>query len=271
MSETDTADWKDSIEDLDLRNSSQIQNYKSVDDLVKSHNHHMSIVGSSVRIPTEMAGEEDWQKFYSKIGRPDEASSYKLNTPKVPDGMKFDESIKENFSDIAFKNGLRPDQASALFDWMTGTGIDIESQKQQSLTKLREQNMTKIRENWGDEFNLKAKYVNKAINSFLPEHSRERIMTMATNDLDFANMLSAVGEQIGEDSSVGTGDTGSSPQVKTSSDLIKEITAHQMDPKGAYRDRSHPAHKEAVAEVHKLFEQLTSDQPEAVPGATITA
>ena len=271
MSETDTADWKEYIEDSDLRTSSQIQDYKSVDDLVKAHNHHMSMVGSSVRLPNEMAGEEDWQKFYSKIGRPDEASSYKLNTPKVPDGMKFDEGIKTNFSGIAFKNGLRPDQASALFDWMTGTGIDIESQKQEAFAKAKEQNIEKIKENWGDEFNLRAKNVNKAINSFLPEDSRERIMAMATNDLDFANMLSAVGEQIGEDSSVGSGSSGSSTEIKTHNDLMKEITEHQRDPNGAYRDRSHPGHKEAVAEVHKLFEQLTSDQPEAVPGATITA
>ena len=72
----------------------------------------------SLRLPGENATADDWNAFYQKLGRPENADGYqlKLNTESVPEGFPYDEKSAIEFRNWAHEAGLTPRQAQSLHD-----------------------------------------------------------------------------------------------------------------------------------------------------------
>ncbi|KFB11034.1 hypothetical protein [Nitratireductor basaltis] len=72
----------------------------------------------SLRVPGEDATPEDWNAFYSKLGRPEKPEGYelKLNSETVPEDFPYDEASAVEFRNWAHEAGLTPHQAQKLHD-----------------------------------------------------------------------------------------------------------------------------------------------------------
>lgn len=76
----------------------------------------------SLKVPGEDATAEDWNKFYSNLGRPEKADGYELalDRENLPEEFPYDEQSAVEFRNWAHEAGLTPKQAQALHDKFVG-------------------------------------------------------------------------------------------------------------------------------------------------------
>ena len=81
-----------------------------------------SHASKSLKVPGEDATPEDWNAFYSKLGRPEKADGYELqlNREAIPEDFPYDEQAAIEFRNWAHEAGLTPKQAQALHDKFIG-------------------------------------------------------------------------------------------------------------------------------------------------------
>lgn len=96
--------------------------YKSVADIAKAAHSAESLIGRSVQIPGDDAKPEDLQKFYGKLGRPENAEGYEFKLPEgIPEDLPYDAEFAGSFKPIAHELGLSGKQAAGLHDWFVKT------------------------------------------------------------------------------------------------------------------------------------------------------
>lgn len=76
----------------------------------------------ALALPGEGSTKEDWDKFYSKLGRPEKPDGYelKLNREAIPENFPYDEKSAIEFRTWAHEAGLTPAQAQTLHDKFVG-------------------------------------------------------------------------------------------------------------------------------------------------------
>lgn len=134
--------------------------------LMKSYVHTKSMVGKTgVQVPDENFTDEQWQDFYNKIGRPQDASEYGIKN-NVPEGIMEDKEFFEDFSKNMYDLGLLPKQAQAVSDYVNNfLGQSVKSSNEASeleLGKAREL----LKSEWGDAYETKNKRAFTALQQF---------------------------------------------------------------------------------------------------------
>jgi len=86
--------------------------------------------GRAVAVPKDDADQEDWDKFYKRLGRPDEATGYDLLVPNLPDTSPYDADLANAFREKAFELGISQDAAAGLHEWMAETVGEMSTQVQ---------------------------------------------------------------------------------------------------------------------------------------------
>lgn len=100
------------------RNWVQTRHENSVTKLAKQAFEADKFAGSAVQVPKDDASAEDWDKFYAKIGRPEDASKYDFKPPEsMPKDAPYSEDLANGFREKAFSIGLSGKQAAELHDW----------------------------------------------------------------------------------------------------------------------------------------------------------
>ena len=105
--------WRDGLSS-ENRDHGSIKDFKSVDELAQSHIHAQKRLGSSVQVPGELATQDDWNNFYSRVGRPEQAENYDFSTVKAPAGFTIPDEMIYGFRTAAHTSGLH--QTPALYD-----------------------------------------------------------------------------------------------------------------------------------------------------------
>lgn len=101
----------------DVRGNIAFKDYKTPADAHKSHLALASKLGNSVALPKDGAPAEEWDKFYTRLGRPEAADKYVLPEVKIDDKtvVKVIPAKAELFKKLAFANGLSEKQAAAVY------------------------------------------------------------------------------------------------------------------------------------------------------------
>jgi hypothetical protein len=89
--------------------------YKTVEAL-KAYQALEKQMSSTTRVPDEKAKPEEWDAYYKKMGRPDEAAKYDFKPDNLPKDMPYDEKMATEFKNWAFKENLSAKSAAALHD-----------------------------------------------------------------------------------------------------------------------------------------------------------
>jgi len=111
--------------------------------------------GRAVQIPGDEATDEDWSKFWSKLGRPEDATGYQFKVPEnLPETVPYNEDLADKFKGKAHELGLAPKQASALHDFF----VEIQTEAAgaatatftQGVQELVDTASGQLKEAWGD-------------------------------------------------------------------------------------------------------------------------
>jgi hypothetical protein len=254
----------------ELRDASNLKNFKTADDLAKSYVELQRMVGNSVRIPAADASPEAKKDFLEKIKgvegilmQDDPDLMTKLGRPETPDLYSFElpEGIAEidptidtelgEFRKVAHELGLTKEQASKLVNYRMST-LDGMIQQQEQVRATAE---AQLRKTWGPEFDSRLDGAKKVLTVFKDKYG-EQVMDLvngpAGNNVAFLQMASELAAMYAEKQHEGMqGATfGTTPDQALSKIADKRADRGFMK---AYMDPFDPGHKEAKAEMTKLY------------------
>ena len=117
LSESTSTDWREGLPE-ELANHSALQDIKDIEGLAKTTIHAQKMVGGDKLVRPDMdSPKEEWDKFYSALGRPEKSSEYEMPTENMPSNVTFGDECYASFCEEAHRVGLSKDQAAAMMRW----------------------------------------------------------------------------------------------------------------------------------------------------------
>ena len=256
-------DWRASLPE-DIRDNPSLRDIKDVGNLAKSYLHAQKLVGMDrsklLTVPGDDAEPEQWNEFYSKVGRPADPKDYALPVDKVEwdATVPRDEAMEQWFTKTAHEAGLTPRQAEKLFtsyvDQLKSAGQGMTQMLQQSY----EQNVQALKTEWGMTYEKNVEAADAVIDKLGVPEFRQLLDAVAPgvgrlgDHPALVKALYKVASIMGEDSVT---DRGKSENFAYSPGEAKQEIARRMGDKSfmeAYLKGDHPNHKFAVDEMARL-------------------
>lgn len=252
----DKIEWFEGLED-DVKVSPSMRPFIGKDGkinaaaLAKSYIHTKSKIGAQgVQVPSENSPQEEWDEYFEKVGWTREKEGYDL---KAPEGTELAPETLQALKDKLHEARIPPKQAQKVLESLhdlTKTGIDQSVEKMQKEIAAGVENLKK---EWGAAFEQNVGLAKKVISSFGNDEFKAMIKedpSVGSNPA-VIKFLQSIGKKMyGEDGipGKGMGDYALSPAQ--ASEEINMILGNMDDP---YHKPSHPAYKDRVAHVQKLF------------------
>lgn len=144
--------WLDTQPDA-VKNQPSIQRIKSFDDMATSYLSGQAMVGADkIAIPTDPNDVNGWNEVYTKLGRPNAATDYKLEPPQGQQFTDTDKKLHEAMLPVAHKLGLSQAQVAGLAEAFTGHFQGIASEASSAHAQKVEQGWSTLKSEWGAAF-----------------------------------------------------------------------------------------------------------------------
>lgn len=238
----------------ELRDNETIKTIPDVPNLAKALVHNKSLVGrKGVIIPKEDAAPEDWEHFYTDLGRPPSPEAYEIKPENLPEGFPYQQDLEVNYRQLAFQAGLNPNQAKLIYDGYNKFVLEQYDQIQQDLKGKVAEMQAGLQKEWGTKYEENLTLARKAMKRVAPPGSQEmQALDAAIGD---SPVLVKFFYNLGKSISEGEFITGAGAQ---NADLESKRQELMRNP--AYLDAKHPEHKTVVAEVSKIYEELYPEE-----------
>lgn len=144
--------WAAGLQTEENRALVEAKQWASADDALKSYRELQTHASKGLHLPGENATADDWNAFYTKLGRPENADGYqlKLNTESVPEGFPYDEKSAIEFRNWAHEAGLTPRQAQSLHDrFVSYQAGSFEAQRADAVKREGDAHRAIVQE-WGE-------------------------------------------------------------------------------------------------------------------------
>ena len=113
--------------------------------------------GRTLVVPKEDAPKEEWDSYYTKLGRPSQPGEYKL-----PAELK-DDPVAKAFAEAAHEKGFNQKQFESTLEFVNKQAEAIQAQQEQEYEVQATQAIEKLRGEWGQEFELRAEASRRAV------------------------------------------------------------------------------------------------------------
>jgi hypothetical protein len=253
-------DWRSGI-DASIKDHPSLAKFKDPGSIAKSYLELEKKIGlKGVAIPGKDAKAEDYVAVMDQLGRPKEATAYKLPEIKLPEGLPKSEAMENAFKGVSHKVGLLPFQVEGLYKWYSEATAADYTNLVNERKAARDNAETTLRTTWGKAYDANAALADKVwkanadddFKAFMDESN-------LGNDPRFMKFMVSMAKKFGEDSIGNDGGTG----TKTPDEATREINRIRMDSTHplfeAHRNRQHPDHAHAVKIMTDLHEQAYPD------------
>ena len=275
VQEATAPDWKTTLP-KDIAEDPSLVPITSIESLAKSYVHGQRLIGSDkIVVPGQYATDEEWRTTYQKLGCPETPDAYELS---LPNDAQVDDKLVGDFKNIAHKAGLNTNQLQQVVEWYTNASNEAATTMSQQNHALLQDQEKSLSNEWGQASEKNTLAAATAVSELAPQISGlENFLNEATIDGVPAGdhpmmrrIFYAFGKNFMDDEIQGrakqvTGFTQMSPEEAT-----RKIAEMQADPNGAYRDKMHPGHKQAVDEMHKLFIIKNGGKAEPISPRTVS-
>lgn len=254
--EQTTTSWRDSLSE-DLRGNPSILKFNSPDDLAKSYIEAQKAIGSKrLELPQEDWDETKYQEFFKQIGLPDDPKDYGIGKPEgLPDGLPYNEELKDNLLALAHKQGILPRQLKPVWEAFEKAQIEQFQALQQQQTVTAEEGARMLREEWGKEYEANVEQAKVAIKALGGESLAEKLVKAGLgSDPDVVKAFAAAGKGLVEDESLGKYRADGLASTPQSAEI--QINSLYADPEfmKSYNGQNGPeAKKQAHARMETLF------------------
>ena len=255
----------DNVSD-DFKSLVENKGWKSVDDMAKSYQNLESVMGNPLVAPSADATQEDWNKFYERLGRPTDPSNYNMGidderaqnlTPEVKESLN--QNI-ERFKNVAHKNGLTTQQAESVFSEIFDEDYQNEVSKIQEKQQAVEQEKYDLQKEWGPAYEERLDTAKRAAKVVGGEDFSEALDTLEgqVGYKKVVELMYNVGSKMSENgTALGLGETGESAQ--TTNQAQARLAQLNTDPVWLNPSKDPQKHAILKNEREKLYNQLYKD------------
>ena len=162
------------------------------ENLAKSYVALEKKLGSSVQIPKEDAPQEEWEKYFSRIGRPESPDKYVV-PGELPD------AVKAKVLQEAFSKSVTPKQLEAIVSAFQEGSKDVVAQGQASQQQEYESAVATLKSEYGNDFDANVRLASKALHGLFPAGAAAILERNLGNDPRIIKDLVALGKRLGED------------------------------------------------------------------------
>lgn len=257
-----TPNFRESLPE-DLRGNSVFDNVKDLTDLATQFANAQSFLGSSIRIPSENASEEDRKKFYEKVmkhapslmPKPDPADETAVQTVLAALGRPADPSsyniegaqLSDDLKKAAHEAGLTQNQFAKMYQTLIKPSLDSSAARAAEVEKGR----AELAKEWGYAFQVKEQTAQALLQK--TGAPAELVDAAAKGQLNANTLrwLDQLATSIGREGLdlVNHGQGGNRMTPAEAQAQINEIMNNRSH---AYWNTSDPAHKQAVKDVVDL-------------------
>jgi len=231
----------------DLHDHDALKDFPDVSTLAKSFIDTQKKIGAMVSVPGADADADSKNKFYQKLGKPESAESYTLDST----GLELDKDAIGQFKGALHSLDLTQDQAQGLVNYLSASTKDRLDKISLTAAETSEKTATDLRIAWGADYDRRRGAVENTLERFFGESAQD-LRDLAARNAAVSRGLAEIGVSMSENSAAGDSVVaeGESHDVQSAMAKIKE---YQIDGDGPYRNRKHPGHAQAQAEVERLY------------------
>lgn len=173
----------------------QFSTFESYKDFVGAAAEALKLKDNAIMKPADDAPQEEWDRFYASVGRPDGPDGYEL-----PNADKYGE-FSGAFKETAHKLGLTTDQAKNLFEWyqkQDEASIEAASKRtQEEVQQVQEQ----LKADWGEKFDEQMKNIDRFKQKYGSEALAQELQNPAVgNNIELIKALAQAGADLASDS-----------------------------------------------------------------------
>lgn len=202
-SDTGTADsfaWVPEDYREEFRNDSTLNQFVSQDAFIKAMLDDRKANGTAIKLPGEDATDEEWGKFYDRLGRPASSNDYGLSKD-IPEGLDFNEEFYNEFTKEIYTAGLSKKQATQIYNWYNNKSAemakDIDARIQASYKKSVDDAVASLKKEWGTDYQQNLDSAVAMANKFLSPATKQYLNAtkLGNNPLlikDFYNLSKQV-------------------------------------------------------------------------------
>jgi hypothetical protein len=256
--------WRDNLPE-ELKDHKGLADVKDVGGLAQQFLDGQQMIGNSIRVPGEDAGEDAWKAFhtklttkvpnliptpdkdneeqmtalYNKLGRPESATDYEY--PEGVDATKF-----ADFAALAHGLGLSGTQYNKMVGQLTEfTKVAEEKKSDKFVTDIRE-----LKQEWGIVYEDNVQLVDAVMKGTDAPAYLKELAADGKMPAEALRWLHSIGKQLGTEGINFNKDEFSSRVAPAEARArVQEI---MNDSAGPYWDGGHPQHKEYVNRVVEL-------------------
>ena len=194
----------------------------------------------AIKIPASDAPQEQWEAFYTKLGRPADTSAYTLSEEGAKD------PTVSSLRDVAHRAGLTPTQWNIMREGYNGA-------VEEKIAAQREEHRAAedaLKAEWGGAYEINVKRIQKAVMQLGGEEALNSVVEKGLgNDVHFLKMMSRIGKALRDERIISddVDSPDSNPEVLKSE--LDSLTRSE-----AYLSSYHKDHNAAVARAKTLFE-----------------
>lgn len=184
----------------EFRNDSTLNQFSSQDAFIKAMLDDRKANGTAIKLPGENATDEEWGKFYDRLGRPASSNDYGLSKD-IPEGLDFNEEFYNEFTREIYTAGLTKKQAEKIYNWYNNKSAemakDIDAKIQASYKKSVDDAVASLKKEWGTDYQQNLDSAVAMANKFLSPATKQYLNAtkLGNNPLlikDFYNLSKQV-------------------------------------------------------------------------------
>lgn len=165
--------------------------FKKPEDFVKGYDELVRKLGSSISLPKDDSPAEEWEKVYSKLGRPESPDKYEF---EIKDEEIIHKDFFEGFKKTAHENGFTQKQAKQMLDWYNGEVQKIQSVQQQEAEAEYAKAEAQLKVKWGRDYESKLEEVRGFAKKVAGDEGFAKLEKYG-NDPDFVSLLATIKER----------------------------------------------------------------------------
>ncbi|MFY9589638.1 hypothetical protein [Rickettsia endosymbiont of Halotydeus destructor] len=235
--------WLSSLP-AELQKAESLNKFKDISSLANSYLEAEKSLNSRIAIPKNDAAEEDWHKFYSRLGLPEDK--------KYTDKREAeDEQYLRQYEEMFYQSGLSKRQGEKLLGSLYNYSTDLQSRQQEELEGVRNSNIDWLKKHYNDGFDSKMSVMQAALSKFGTKELAG-LIEESNYSPALVDLLVKVGETLKSDSLV----TGNEkPVILGAESELKEIKKLESDHDFMvkYRNKNHTGHGSAVTQMNELY------------------
>ncbi len=243
-----------------------LADFKNVEGLARSFIDTQRMMGMDrnqlLAIPPEGADDETVKAFHRALGVPEKPDMYDLDPETKPvEGLTQDDAFLTAMKVGAHAIGITPAQFRGLHKMYQEYANQTYEQFTQTVKTGRDEAETALKAEWGDAYDQNVKNAGLAIAEWGGQEAIDYLNETGLGDHPaIVKMMANAGAILAEDSGSGDPRDGTSRKggnALTPAQAQDEISKKYSDEAfmKAHSDAEHPNHKNAVAEMERLFKQ----------------